>query len=107
MKSVLEKYFNSSVSHTSPVIDEVERKVDYDEKGNEIVSFVPVDTKKIIASNGKVDVWKLDNLIKAGINPQSMSIHTGLVSRVEGASVVNDFEKVVDAFVNNKIEDTK
>ena len=101
MKSVLEKYFNSESSHVSQVIPEFERVVEVDEDGNEYTSYIPLDTKKIIESNGKVSDWQLDALLKAGINPESFSIHTASsVSRLEGAGTVSQIEKDLDSILN-------
>lgn len=101
MKSVLEKYFNSESSHVSQVIPEFTRVIEVDEDGNEYVSYVPLDTKKIIESNGKVSDWQLDALLKAGINPESFSIHTASsVSRLESAGTISQIEKDLDSILN-------
>ena len=101
MKSVLEKYFNSEVSHVSQVIPEFTRVVEVDEDGNEYISFIPLDTEKIIKSNGTVADWQLNALLKAGINPEGMSIHTSSsVSRIEGAGTISQIERDLDAILN-------
>lgn len=101
MKSVLEKYFNSESSHVSPVIPEYARVVEVDEDGNEYISYVPLDVKKIIESNGKVTDWQLDALLKAGINPESFSIHTASsVSRLESSGAISQIERDIDAILN-------
>lgn len=92
---IIDKYFNKSLNQASPVIPEYARVVDYDEKGNEFISYQPVDTKKIIKSNGKVTDWQLNSLLKSGINP-AFGIHTGEVSRIEGVETLNVLERDVD-----------
>lgn len=89
--SVLSKYFNKSINQCSPVQVDVERKVSYDEDGNEFISYVPVDYKKIQASHGKVSDWSLNNLLAAGINPD-FPIHTSIATRLDA---VNDINAVV------------
>lgn len=104
MKSVLQKFFNVSVSHFSPVIPEVIRKVEFDEAGVELVHFVPLDSWAVIKSNGNVSDWSLDNLIKSGVNPRSMSVITSSPSRFENVGVVQklsaDVESVLDSVKN-------
>lgn len=93
--SVLKKHFDKSVCQSSPVIGDVERKVSYDEDGNEFVSFVDVDYPAIQARNGEVNDWALNTLLKAGINP-NISIHTGLSTRLEGVDAVNSAAAYLD-----------
>lgn len=96
--------FDSSVPAFSPVFGDVERKVEFDEDGKEIVSFVPVDYKKINDERGTVDNWSLDSLLKAGINP-NFGIHTGSsVSRIEGFDVIENASKDVDVLLNSSEE---
>lgn len=95
--SVLKKYFDKFVNQSSLVVDDFARKVNYDEDRNEFVTYEKVDYKKIQESNGTVELWSLDALLKAGINP-SFPVHTGLNTRLEGIGVINDasvaFDKV-------------
>lgn len=97
--SVLKKYFNSSLDQSSPIVDDFERVVNYDEDGNEYITYVKFDYKQYQISLGTVDMWSLDSLVKAGIDP-SFSIHTGLSTRLEGIDTVNAavaaFDKVFD-----------
>lgn len=99
-KDIVEK-----VSYASPVLPEVERVVEYDENGNEYVSWVPVDSQKIIKSHGKITDWQLDNLLKAGVNPK-FNIHTSSeVSRLEGASLVEGFAADADTVLSENNND--
>ena len=64
--SVLKRYFDKKVNQCSPVQVDYERVVNYDEDGSEFITYVPVDYKKLVKSNGTVDCWQLDSLLKAG-----------------------------------------
>ena len=94
-------FFDPKKSQQSPVIPEISRKIDYDEKGNEYVSFVPVDTKEIQKSLGSVDNWSIEALTKAGIDPK-FGIHTANPTRAEGLGALNDAVATLDAILENK-----
>lgn len=96
----LEKIFNYDIDQRSPIQKDVWRKVDYDENGNEIISWPEVDYEKLLHSLGTIDDWKLENLLKAGISP-NFSIHTGYNTRLEGVSDINNIEKNLDEIFNN------
>ena len=94
-------FFDAKQSQKSPVIQEISRKIDYDEKGNEYVSFVPVDVKEIQKSLGSVDNWSLEALTKAGIDPK-FGIHTSNPTRAEGFGALNDAVATLDSILENK-----
>lgn len=100
MKSVLSKYFNVGRSQSSPIIPEYQRVSNIDEKGIEYVSYVPFDLTTVTRGNGSVNDWKLNNLIRAGINPAQFNIHTGNVSRIEGIGDLTSIMGDLDAFLN-------
>lgn len=94
---VVDYLFNEEIDQNSPVFGDVERKVSYDEDGKEIVTYEKVDYPALVKSNGKVDDWKLNNLLKAGIDP-AFSIHTANYnSRLEGIDDVKQIEADVNA----------
>lgn len=97
--SVLKKYFDKNLNQSSPVQVDYERVVKHDEDGNEFITYVPVDYKKIVASHGKVSDWSLENLLKAGINPD-FPIHTGINTRLDGIDQIRDAEAWVDALLS-------
>lgn len=94
--SVLKAYFDESVNQCSPSRGDLQRVVNYDEDGNEFVTYVDVDYPSLVASRGSVLDWSLDALIKAGIDPR-FPIHTGLNTRLEGVGVVEQFAAEADA----------
>lgn len=96
--SVLSKYFSKSVNQASPVQKDYNRVVNYDEDGNEYITFVEVDYEKFQKSLGTVDMWSLDSLLKAGVNP-NFPIHTGNTTRLEGLSSLSEYEAVADAIL--------
>lgn len=91
--SVLRIYVNRKHDSCSPIQEDLERVVKYDEKGNEIISYLPVDYPALVKSNGIAEMWSLNNLLKAGVNPD-FPVRTGLNSRIEG---VNEIEKAAAA----------
>lgn len=93
---VLDCYFSAGIDQSSPVQDDFIRKVNYDEDGNEFITYEKEDYSKLIASNGSVFDWSLEALLKAGVNP-NFSIHTGNSTRLEGLGVIDDAQAYVDA----------
>ena len=89
--SVLKAYFESSVNQYSPSRGDVQRKVNYDEDGNEFIVYEDVDYPALVASRGCVSDWSLDALLKAGVNP-NFPIHTGYNTRLDGIDVIGDFD---------------
>lgn len=100
-KGVLEVLFDSSVPVYSPVVGDLERVVSHDEEGREIVSFRPVDYAELNKMLGFVEVWSLEAMVKAGINP-AFPVHTSnSVSRLEGVGTLEGVAaQVNDAFEN-------
>lgn len=88
--NVGQKYFDPSVDQRSPLVDDYVRTVHHDEKGGEYVTYEKFDSAEYQKELGPVENWSLDSLIKAGIDPR-FGIHTTSPSRMEGASVMNDF----------------
>jgi len=82
-------------SSQSPVQVDYERVVNYDEDGNELISYEEIDYPKIQASLGSWSNWSLEALVKAGIDP-AFPIHTGNPTRLEGLDAINDFTAVAD-----------
>lgn len=98
---VLEALYDTSIDCYSPVFGDFERVVSYDEQKQEVVTFVPVDYSKLNAQLGEVDFWKLDNLLKAGINP-AFPVHTSQsVSRLEGVDVIQSAAESVENLIND------
>lgn len=102
--SVLKKYFNHRVKLSSPVQKDYNRVVNYDENGNEFVSYEEVDYSTLVHSQGKVTDWSLNALLSAGINP-NFPIHTGLNTRLEGLDVVNQASAFVDSLLSETPEE--
>lgn len=100
--SVLRAYFNEKVEQCSPVQYDLERVVKRDEDGNEFVTYSQVDYPKLVKSNGTVDMWSLENLLKAGIDPR-FGIHTGYGTRIEG---VGEIEKA-SSFAEKLVSEVK
>ena len=71
----------------SRVCDDFQRVVNVDEKGDEHITFVKVDYKKIQESLGDFMKWSLKSLVLAGIDPD-FGIKTGLNTRLDGIGTV-------------------
>lgn len=98
--NALSRHFDKSVNQCSPVVDDFERNVHYDDDGNEFVTFDKVDYPSIQAKNGFIMDWSLDSLMKAGINPQ-FAIHTGYATRLDGFDELNRIAAAVDSVLDN------
>lgn len=97
--SVLKAYFNDTVNQCSPSRGDVQRVVNYDEDGNEYITYEPIDYPALLASRGSVSDWSLDSLLKAGIDPK-FGVHTGLNTRLEGVSIVDSFAAAADTMLS-------
>lgn len=97
--SVLSAYFDSSLNQASPVQKDFNRVVNYDENGNEYITWEEVDYPSIQAANGLVSDWSLDSLLKAGIDP-GFPIHTGSPTRLEGIGVINNAAAIADEILS-------
>ena len=106
--SVIKALFNPEIDQRSPIIEDLQREVDYDETGQEFIRFVPVDYSKLIKSNGSVQDWSLNALLKAGIDP-NFPIHTGLNTRLEGVNTISGAIEYLNQIVaeDEKQTDTK
>lgn len=93
--NALATLFDSGVNQCSPVQRDLRRKVDYDENGNEVVSFVEVDYPSFQASLGRIDDWSLESLLKAGVSPQ-FPIHTYFSTRLEAEQCINGLISQLD-----------
>lgn len=81
--------------YVSPIIEEKEMKISYDEDGREVVTYEKVNFHDIIASNGRASDWSLQSLIKAGIDP-NFPIHTGNPTRLDGLDTLDRFTQAVE-----------
>lgn len=90
----------------SPIIPDVYRKVDRDEKGQEKITYPTVDYPSFQKSLGVVDNWSLNSLLKAGINP-NMSIHTGNPTRLEGLSSLDKFGEVAEKIISEETNNSE
>lgn len=104
--SVLSKYFNKDVDQCSPIQEDRQRVVQYDEDGNEMVVYLPVDYPTFQASNGLVTDWSLDALLKAGVNPD-FPIHTGNPTRIEGTDVLEQYAAFAEDILKAENESNK
>lgn len=85
---------------SSPYCETMKRVVNYDENGNEFVTFEKEDTLAYQQSLGLVTDWSLDALLRAGVNP-NFPIHTGYATRLDGLDALNG---AVDA-VNSALDE--
>lgn len=97
--SVLSHLYDKGVNCYSPVMEETQMVIKCDKKGNEIIVWEPVDCSKIIASNGTADMWSLNSLLAAGINP-NFGVKTGYNTRLEGVDAIDEIVATID-----KLED--
>ena len=96
MKNALTRLFNYDLNQASPVKEDVARVVKYDEDGNEYIVYEKVDYKKLQESLGSVNMWSLESLVKAGIDP-AFPIHTGNPTRLEGQDALDAYIAEADA----------
>lgn len=108
--STLKNNFNYKLNGSSPVHtpEDLALVIKKDKNGNSIKIFEPIDYKKIVEDNGTVDMWSLDSLLAAGINPD-FPIHTGYNTRLEGISDLDSITDSVDEFLasQNNNEEVK
>ena len=84
-KNVLTRLFNYELKQVSPVRADFVQVEKRDEDGNVFTVYEKFDYPKFHASLGYVSDWSLNALLRAGVNP-NFTIHTGLNTRLEGAS---------------------
>lgn len=99
IKSVLEKYVNANARMQSPLIGDVQRVVNYDKNGNEIITYAPVDNSAIVKANGSANNWTLNSLLAAGVNP-NFPIHTGVGTRLDGYADVANAAAEINALLD-------
>lgn len=97
INNVQQKNYNPEVIQVSPVIPEFALVTKKDEDGADIMEWKETDTKQVLTELGTAQDWCLSALLKAGINPQSMSVHTGYNSRIEGIDDLSAFEAAAEA----------
>lgn len=85
----------------SRVCPDYQRTVNFDEKGEEYITFEKVDYPKIQESLGSFENWSLRSLIAAGIDPD-FGIKTGFNTRLEGASVVEASVRKINEVVDSE-----
>lgn len=94
--SALTKLFNYKINqYATPDIPDLTMTVKKNKNGEDIITWEPTDFKKIVADNGTVDMWSLNALIAAGINPD-IPIHTGYNTRLEGAGELGIIDEEVE-----------
>lgn len=103
LKNVLTRLFDFDFNVASPVRDDFVPVEKRDEDGNVFTVYEKFDYPKHQASLGLVKDWQLDNLLKAGINP-NFSIHTGSNTRLEAAVGVADFASEADSILAESSE---
>lgn len=91
---VLERHYNKKLNTCSPEVKDYERIIKMVNE-NEVVTFIEVDNHKRVIANGCEADWKLNNMLKAGINPQT-GIHTGNNTRLAGINELNIFKVTTD-----------
>lgn len=95
MISVLKKYFNHELNQSSPVQKDYRRVSKVDENGCEHITFVEVDYPALQKSFGFADDWSLQNLVKAGINPD-FQIATTFSTRLDAQNYLNGLSQAID-----------
>lgn len=93
--NVLTTYFNHQVNQCSPVQEDLIRVVDVDETGQEHVSFKSVDYPELQKSLGYVSDWSLQNLLKAGINPD-FPVHTTFTTRLQAEQYLDSVREQIE-----------
>ena len=91
---ILDRHYNKKLNTVSPLVTDFERKSTIVD-GNEIVTFIEVDNRKRVIANGSESDWKLNYMLKAGINPSS-GIHTGSTTRLAAFDDLNVFKALTD-----------
>lgn len=104
LKNALTRLFNYELEQASPVRDDLVQVEKRDGDGNVFTVYEKFDYPRHQASLGCVSDWSLNSLLRAGVNP-NVAIHTGLPTRLEGASVVASAAAQVESILNDKKED--
>lgn len=93
VSDVLSSHFDSRVNQNSPCLVTHSVKLFVDQDGIEHSSFVE-DTPSDEDLGSMYD-WTISSLRNAGINP-NFAIHTGNVSRVDGAADIDSVQQDVE-----------
>lgn len=100
--SVLKKLYAYSVNGNSPVHGvEVAPVTKIGKEGEKTIVLEPVDLKKHADMLGNVDMWSIQSLMSAGINPGAVKGHSGYTTRLDGVSDIQSIESSVDEFFDN------
>ena len=103
--SALKAYFNYSLNQSSPIQKGYERVVNYDELGNEFITWKEIDYPSIQAELGTIDQWSLSSLMSAGINPD-FPIHTAAPTRLDGFDTAMDAVDKINSVLDSLEENT-
>lgn len=104
MKNNAQKTHYNPKSYVSPVIPSYDMVNLVDENGDSKISWKEVNGDDLIRSHGTCNMWSLDNLMKAGIDPSSLKVRTGYNSRIEGFDDLNIVTAEVEKIINEKNE---
>lgn len=98
--SVLKTHFNPAINQSSPIQDDYNRVVNYDDEGNEYITYEKVDYSTLQAELGTAAMWSLKSLLAAGVDP-AFPIHTGNQTRLESfddlQSIINSVDRSLKA----------
>ena len=98
--------YDESARVQSRVRPDFDRVVNVDEDGNEKITWEMVDYPKIQESLGSFQLWSLDALLKAGINPD-FGIKTGFNTRLDGFGQMTSAVERINAIVDEEINKDK
>lgn len=87
--SVLNFYFNSNVVQNTPVTDDYLLVHKTGKDGEDITELEKVDYVKLQRSLGPASNWSITALMRAGIDPKSLTPHTSSPTRSEGYDEVD------------------
>lgn len=105
--SVLESHFDKKRNGFSPSCPTYDMHEVFAEDGSRKVVFRETDLQKeVIEPNGKYENWKLDSLLRAGINP-STGINTSPSSRIEVGASISKLADTVESQINVESEKTE
>lgn len=102
--SVLESHYDKKRNGFSPTCPTFDMHEVFAEDGSRSVIFKETDLQKeIMEPNGKYENWKLDSLLRAGINPNT-GINTSPSSRIEVGASINELANSVETQINVESE---
>ena len=97
-KTVPQKQFDFKLNQSSPVVDDYQIVVVYDEAKCPVEVVQKVDYDKIAKENGTVEDWSLQALLNAGIDPK-FNIQTSFNTNLETSRQVRKFADALGAQV--------